>query len=85
MLASNPIGLLTGMKYPHALVRGDWRGFEPRICIAWRPFPASTLVVRAGYGIYDDTSVYLSEEASMMAQQARFPQASAWRIAAIVL
>jgi hypothetical protein len=50
-------------------VRGDWRGFEPRIGLAWRPFPASTLVVRAGYGIYDDTSVYLSA-AEMMGQQA---------------
>jgi len=34
--------------------------------------PASTLVVRAGYGIYDDTSVYLSA-AEMMAQQAPLP------------
>jgi hypothetical protein len=37
--------------------------------IAWRPLPASTLVVRAGYGIYDDTSVYLPL-AEMMSQQA---------------
>jgi hypothetical protein len=69
VLASNPTGPLTGMKYPNSLVRGDWHGFEPRVGIAWRPFPASTLVVRAGYGIYDDTSVYLSA-AEMMGQQA---------------
>jgi hypothetical protein len=69
VLASNPIGPLTGMKYPNSLVRGDWHGFEPRVAIAWRPLPASTLVVRAGYGIYDDTSVYLSA-AEMMGQQA---------------
>ena len=69
VLATNPVGPLTGMQYPNSLVRGDWHGFEPRIAIAWRPLPASTLVIRGGYGIYDDTSVYLSE-AEMMAQQA---------------
>ena len=69
VLASNPTGPLTGMKYPNSLMRPDMRGFEPRVGVSWRPLPASTLVVRAGYGIYDDTSVYLSS-AEMMAQQA---------------
>ena len=63
------VGPVTGMKYPNSLVRPDKHGFEPRIGISWRPIPASTLVVRAGYGIYDDTSVYLSA-AETMAQQA---------------
>ena len=39
-------------------MRPDRLGFEPRIGISWRPIPASTIVVRAGYGIYHDTSVY---------------------------
>jgi Carboxypeptidase regulatory-like domain len=69
VLASNPTGPLTGQKYPNSLLRPDKRGFEPRIGVAWRPIPASTLVVRGGYGVYDDTSVYLSI-AQMMAQQA---------------
>ncbi len=68
VLGSSPTGSLTGQHYPGSLVRPDKRGFEPRIGISWRPLPASTLVVRAGYGIYDDTSVYLSS-AEAMAQQ----------------
>jgi len=62
---------VTGTHYPSSLLRPDRRGFEPRIGISWRPIPASTVVVRAGYGIYHDTSVY---EAFMlqMAQQAPF-------------
>ncbi len=60
VLGSDPIGPLTGDRYPASLIRPDRRGFEPRIGISWRPIPASTVVVRAGYGIYHDTSVYQS-------------------------
>src|SRR5579871_582410 len=42
-----------------SLIRPDMRSVEPRIAIAWRPLPASSVVVRAGYGVYYDTSVYL--------------------------
>lgn len=69
VVASTPIGSLTGQQYPASLVRPDRLGFEPRIGIAWRPLPASSLVVRAGYGIYDDTSVY-QNMALAMAEQA---------------
>ncbi len=71
VVGSNPKGSITGATYPTSLVRPDKRGFEPRIGISWRPIPASTLVVRAGYGIYDDTSVYVSA-AESMAEQAPF-------------
>jgi hypothetical protein len=69
VLASNPVGPLTGQSYPTSLVRPDQLGFEPRIGVSWRPIPASTVVVRAGYGVYHDTSVYLSPELQF-AQQA---------------
>jgi Carboxypeptidase regulatory-like domain len=69
VVGSDPVGGLTGTQYPSSLVRPDKLGFEPRIGIAWRPLPASTLVIRGGYGIYDDTSVYLNA-AESMAQQA---------------
>ena len=69
VLGSAPKGSVSGQAYPASLVQPDRLGFEPRVGISWRPLPASTLVVRAGYGIYDDTSVYLSA-AESMAQQA---------------
>ena len=69
VVGSSPTGPLTGQKYPDALIRPDRRGFEPRVGLAWRPLAASTLVIRAGYGIYDDTSVYLPL-VQLMAQQA---------------
>ena len=71
VLGNDPKGPVTGMAYPSSLVRPDRHGIEPRIGISWRPIPASTLVVRAGYGIYDDTSVYLTA-AEQMAEQAPF-------------
>jgi hypothetical protein len=69
VLGSDPVGPLTGMHYPSSLVRPDTLGFEPRVGVSWRPIPASTVVVRAGYGVYHDTSVYLSS-AQQLAQQA---------------
>lgn len=69
VLASHPVGALTGVHYPSSLLRPDKLGFEPRIGISWRPIPASTVVVKAGYGIYHDTSVYQTT-ALDLAQQA---------------
>ncbi|HZQ54386.1 MAG TPA: carboxypeptidase regulatory-like domain-containing protein [Bryobacteraceae bacterium] len=71
VLASNPIGPLTGQRLPSSLMRPDRSGWEPRVGIAWRPLPASSLVVRAGYGVYYDTSVYQSI-AVELAQQPPF-------------
>src|ERR1700733_9558991 len=70
VLGSDPIGPLTGDHYPSSLIRPDKLGFEPRVGISWRPIPASTIVVRAGYGIYGDTSVFLTS-VLQLAQKAR--------------
>ena len=51
-----------------SLVRPDKGGFQPRLGIAWRPVPGSSLVVRAGYGVYRNTNVYQSI-ATQLAQQ----------------
>jgi hypothetical protein len=65
------VGSLSGRQYSHALVRADKRGFQPRLGMAWRPVPGSSLVVRAGYGIYRSTNVYQSI-ASLLAAQPPF-------------
>jgi hypothetical protein len=68
VVARDAAGALTGERYPDSLVRPDKHGLEPRIGIAWRPVSGSSLVVRAGYGVYYDTSVYQTI-ALQMAQQ----------------
>ena len=68
VVANNPVGPLTGQRYPDSLVHPDKHAFQPRIATSWRPFPASSMVVRAGYGVYYNTSVYQSI-ATQMDQQ----------------
>jgi hypothetical protein len=69
VLGSNPVGPVTGAHYPSALMRPDRSMIQPRIGVSWRPIPASTVVIKAGYGIYSDTSVY-QNVVLQMAQQA---------------
>jgi hypothetical protein len=68
VVAAEASGLLTGTEYPESLLHADPRGIQPRLGIAWRPIPGSSLVVRAGYGIYRNTNVYQSI-ATVLAQQ----------------
>ncbi len=55
----------------NSLIHPDLHEFAPRAAISWRPFPASSMLVKSGYGVYYNTSVYQSI-ASMMAQQSPF-------------
>lgn len=58
---------------PDALIRADRNNFSPRLGIAWRPLTKGSLVVRAGYGVYYNTSVY-NLLAGNMAQQPPFAE-----------
>jgi carboxypeptidase family protein len=68
VLARAPTGALTGRSYPDALVRSDWGGVQPRLGLALRPVAGSSLVIRAGYGVYRNTGVY-QPIAILLAQQ----------------
>ena len=68
VVASSPVGTLTGIRYPKPLLRTDKPGLQPRVAIAWKPMPLSSLLVRAGYGIYYDSSVYQAIAGRMMQQ-----------------
>ncbi|MGB6694707.1 MAG: carboxypeptidase-like regulatory domain-containing protein [Terracidiphilus sp.] len=79
VLGSNPVGTVSGQHYPSSLIRPDKTMFQPRIGITWRPIPASTVVIRAGYGLYPDTSVYQGI-VSQMVQQAALPNTTSYSV-----
>ena len=71
VVAASPAGPLTGQHYSSSLLRPDRSHVEPRVAASWRPLAGSSMVVRAGYGIYADTSVY-QNIALQLAEQSPF-------------
>jgi hypothetical protein len=71
VLAANPVGLLTGARYPSSLIRPDKGGVEPRLGVSWRPALSSTLVLKAAYGLYRNLGGYESL-ALLLSQQPPF-------------
>ncbi len=63
-------GPYTGV-FPAGLVNPDRNNFAPRIGVAWKPFPKKRTLVRTGYGIYYNGSIY-NQMASRLAQQPPF-------------
>ncbi len=61
-------GFTTATPVVGAELQSDKGGLQPRVGVALRPIAGSSLVIRAGYGIYRNTAVYQSL-AMMLAQQ----------------
>jgi hypothetical protein len=59
---------------PNALIRPDRNNISPRFGFAWRPSSKGSMVVRGGFGVYYNTSVY-NQVASNLAQQPPFARA----------
>ena len=70
-LAAGPVSCTPASEagLPDSLVRPDYHEFQPRVGLAWRPFAKHSTVVRAGYGVYYNTSVF-QPLANQMSQQA---------------
>jgi hypothetical protein len=51
-----------------SLLKSDPLGIQPRLGVAWRPVPGSSLVIRGGYGIYRNQNVY-QPIVTLLAQQ----------------
>ncbi len=58
----------TGQTMPRSLVKTNPNNWGPRIGIAWRPPSKLPLVLRAGYGIFYNESIYNQLAASMAIQ-----------------
>ncbi|MDE3136155.1 MAG: TonB-dependent receptor [Acidobacteriota bacterium] len=59
---------------PRSLVRGDPNNFAPRVGFAWQPFRNDSTIVRGGYSIFYNESIY-QQLAFDMANQPPFAQA----------
>jgi trimeric autotransporter adhesin len=62
-----------GSELPGGLIHPDPNNFSPRVGFAWRPSGERSTIIRGGYGVYYNTSVY-NIIAANMAQQPPFAQ-----------
>jgi len=53
---------------PNSLIHSDAHNFSPRLGIAYRPWTQHHLVIRAGYGIFYDGSIYSRMVGNMLDQ-----------------
>jgi hypothetical protein len=65
------VGVVTGQNpdsLPASLLRGHADNIAPRFGLAYRPWIAHSLVIRAGYGIFYDESIYSQIVSNMVSQ-----------------
>jgi hypothetical protein len=65
-------GTYTG-KFPNALIDPEKNAFSPRVGFAWRPTSRGRLVVRGGYGLFYNGSIY-NQIAARLASQPPFAE-----------
>jgi len=51
-LPCSPVQTGSQAGLPQGLPDTYWRDFNPRICLAWRPFGNAQTVLRAGFGVF---------------------------------
>jgi hypothetical protein len=68
VVASSPIGPVSGLHYPDSMVHPDKHAIQPRVSFAWHPFFGTSTIFRGAYGVAYDTSVFQSI-VNQMAQQ----------------
>ena len=73
VVTPNQVGPFSGA-YPRALIHGDYNNWAPRIGIAWDPGIKPRTIVRAGYSIFYNQSVYNSLAQNYLAYQPPFDQ-----------
>lgn len=71
IVAPDQTGLFGGT-YPQALIHGDYRNFAPRVGFAWAPGIRPRTIVRAGYSIFYNDSVYDTLAQNYLAYQPPF-------------
>ncbi len=67
VVTPNQPGLYSGA-FPAALVQPDKNNFAPRAAIAWKPRAGKSLLIRTGYGIYYNGSIYTGMARNLASQ-----------------
>ncbi|MFN8007430.1 MAG: TonB-dependent receptor [Terriglobia bacterium] len=57
VVVPNSTGPYSG-PFPRGLINPDRNNFAPRLGIAWKPFQHHSTVIRSGYGIFYNSSIY---------------------------
>jgi len=62
-------------RFPAGLINPDKNNVSPRVGVAWKPWPKKDLLVRAGYGIYYNGTIF-NQFPARLASQPPFAQSS---------